>query len=549
LAYSAVGYGTSSSAFNPANCTLKAGGPQPDRPYVAVPVALNAAVLAHSQTAGRPDVAHQTAFRDYPQLDVTDDELAQLLSRTGRAQSWTNGQLGSAILAENPTLSDDYYYGTDRTTNPPSVTNTTTLTHHNQTRNAGTGVGTGIVVTSGTTATAFIATRFLHAVAPTTLVSITKTPAPLGVAASLSLATPRFNVDPSTGFTSILHLITPNAVHGGMPWALLSATDADAVFFGMSDVALQAPGSNPPVYVPADKTTMQAAVAGMTPQADGTLLPNATNHATNAYPLTYVEYAIVPAQPLITSSCTLQTQTELNLFDWLDYITGAGQTELPKGMAPLTTTLQADAEAAIAKVGETPITCTLPTGGKKTVTTATGTGAGGAASSTSGAGQSAAGSSTGAASSGSGANAATVASSGGSGSSGSGSSSRSSGFGSSGRATATRTGSAAGGTSGAASKTGGSSGHGSTGKSTAIEFANFKVAEGPSWLVPAIGLLLLFLLLPGLVLLASGRSPRQALAALGALFHARQPPGDASLDASSGTPGQPPPAPPGGESP
>ena len=529
LAYSAVGYGTASSSFNPANCTGKVGGPQPDRPYVAVPVALNAAVLAHDETLVRTTVSNGTAFKDYSQLDVTDGQLAQLLSRAGRAQSWSNGTLGPALLAEDPTLTGDFYYGVDRTSSTaPSVNSTSTLTHHT------TSHGTGIVVTSGTTATAFVATRFLRAVASKTLISITKTPAPLGTVASFSLASPRFNVDPSTGLINIVHLLTPTNTtargHGGLPWALLSATDADAIFFGMANFAVQTPGSNPPVYVPADKTTMQAAVSGMTPQADGTLLPNATDHTTKAYPLTYVEYAIVPAQPLITSSCTLQTQTELNLFDWLDYITGAGQTELPKGMAPLTTSLQAQAQAAIAKIGQTPITCTLPTGGKKTVTGSTGTGSG-TTTSTSGAGHSATGSSTtGTASGGSGASGtATVASSSGSANasrSGANGTSGRSGFGSSGRGTATRTASGANGRGGTAKTGNGSNGGGSShGGPAAADLANFKVAEGPSWLVPAVGVLLLFLLLPGLVLLASGRSPRQAVAALGRLLHLKRPPG------------------------
>ena len=412
LAYSAVGYGTASSPFNPANCTGKVGGPQPDRPYVAVPVALNAVVLAHDETLTRTNVANGVSFKDYPQqLDVTDGQLAQLLSRTGRAQTWTDGTLGPALLGR--TRHSPMTFTTNGQPVPPDVNGDSPISWQT------TGHGTGIVVTSGTTATAFVATRFLHAVAPKSLVSITKTPTPLGTVANFSLASPRFDVDPSTGLINIVHLMTPAFAPGrfaGLPWALLSATDANAIFFGMADFAVQAPGSNPPVYVPADKTTMQAAVAGMTAQPDGTLLPNATDDTTKAYPLTYVEYAIVPAQPLVTSSCTLQTQTELNLFDWLDYITGAGQTELPKGMAPLTTSLQAQAQAAIAKVGQTPITCTLPTGGKKTVTGSTGTGSG-TTTSTSGAGHSATGSSTtGTASGGSGASGtATVASSSGSG--------------------------------------------------------------------------------------------------------------------------------------
>ena len=45
LAYSAVGYGASGSDFSPAKCQ---GGVAPARPYVAIPIALNAVVLAHT---------------------------------------------------------------------------------------------------------------------------------------------------------------------------------------------------------------------------------------------------------------------------------------------------------------------------------------------------------------------------------------------------------------------------------------------------------------------------------------------------------------------
>lgn len=517
LAYSAVGYGTASSPFNPANCTGRAGGPQPDRPYVAVPVGLNAVVLAHDQTEVRTNVANGIAFRNYPQLDITDGQLAQLLGRTGRSQSWTDGTLGPALITENPTLVHDYWY--ERTTTPPNVNIGIPISHHTSTH------GTGVVVTSGTTATAFIATRFLHAVAPKTLITITSSRAELGTVANFSVASPRFDVDPSTGLVNILHLLTPAANQGGMPWALLSATDAGAIFFGMADFALQAPGSNPPVYVPADKTTMQAAVAGMTPQADGTLLPNPTDDATDAYPLTYVEYAVVPAQPLVTSSCAPRTQSELDLVDWLDYVTGAGQTEMPKGMAPLTTTLQAQAEAAIAKVGATPTSCTPTTVTKQTTGTGTGSATGtttsGSGSSqptpTTGTNQSSSGSSGTGTSSSSGGN--------GTGSGGSSGSGRSGAAGSVNQTTAAVTRTTTG-SSGGSEVTGTGSGGPESGRGSprsepppATDLANFKVAEGPSWLVPAVGMFLLFLLLPGLVLLASGRSPRQALVVLGRFLH------------------------------
>ena len=57
LAYSAVGYGASGSDFSPANCR---DGAEPSRPYVAIPIALNAVVLAHS-----PNVLQSPPYRGF----------------------------------------------------------------------------------------------------------------------------------------------------------------------------------------------------------------------------------------------------------------------------------------------------------------------------------------------------------------------------------------------------------------------------------------------------------------------------------------------------
>ena len=57
LAYSAVGYGSSGSDFSPAKCQ---GGAAPSRSYVAIPIALNAVVLAHS-----PNEQQQPPYRSF----------------------------------------------------------------------------------------------------------------------------------------------------------------------------------------------------------------------------------------------------------------------------------------------------------------------------------------------------------------------------------------------------------------------------------------------------------------------------------------------------
>ena len=65
LAYSAVGYGSSTSDFSPANCQ---GGALPARPYVAIPIGLNAVVLAHGANLvqSTPYLGFGTTLTNYP---------------------------------------------------------------------------------------------------------------------------------------------------------------------------------------------------------------------------------------------------------------------------------------------------------------------------------------------------------------------------------------------------------------------------------------------------------------------------------------------------
>jgi hypothetical protein len=106
---------------------------------------------------------------------------------------------------------------------------------------------------------------------------------------------------------------------------------------------------------------MQAAAANMTAQPDGTVFPNPHGGPVSGvepYPLTYVEYAIAPAQPLLNSDCTADTAAQTALNEWLTFLVGDGQKDLPAGMAPLPSSLTAEAQAAIAKVGTGAPGCT-----------------------------------------------------------------------------------------------------------------------------------------------------------------------------------------------
>jgi len=70
-----------------------------------------------------------------------------------------------------------------------------------------------------------------------------------------------------------------------------------------------------------------------------------------AYPLTFVEYAVVPKAPLLDDSCRTRAQQSM-LTAFLTYVTGPGQATLAPGLVPLTQDLAAEAAAAIAKIGK-----------------------------------------------------------------------------------------------------------------------------------------------------------------------------------------------------
>lgn len=121
-------------------------------------------------------------------------------------------------------------------------------------------------------------------------------------------------------------------------------------------------GSSAADYVAPSTVTLQKAAAGVL---------NAKGYfpaAAGAYPLTYVEYAVVPTAPLLDDACHPRTAQQAMLKDFLTWATGEGQTSLPAGLAPLTPALAAQAKAALARIGST-----APTGAcaPKTPTTPT----------------------------------------------------------------------------------------------------------------------------------------------------------------------------------
>jgi hypothetical protein len=353
LAYSGVGYGQQGSAFTPANC---AAGAAPQRSYVAVPIALNAVVFAHTANSVQPTPyrGFGTAVSDYPQLKITLAQFAQLLSNGGLVDVSGSGpasdtgtwksQLGQGLLALNPSLSS----GSQASCSACVV--------------VGAGSGVGVAATSGTDATTFLGTRFLNAVVPTQLMSAPNAQAafptePLGTISNFGAPPPAYDVQTYTGRSILTHYTTP--LSGSAWWALTDAATAAATWGGLDDFALQtydslsaAPANA--TYVAPTTASMQAAAASMTAQPDGTLLPDPQAGPVDGvepYPLTYVEYAIAPAQPLLNSDCSANSAAQKALNEWLTYLVGSGQQDLPAGMAPLPSSLTAQAQAAIAKVG------------------------------------------------------------------------------------------------------------------------------------------------------------------------------------------------------
>jgi hypothetical protein len=133
----------------------------------------------------------------------------------------------------------------------------------------------------------------------------------------------------------------------------LSLTDTpSAAQFGLQTASLSRAGDDGAArsFITADGPGLVAGAAAMRPSADPTLLvPDPAVKSSSAYPLTTLTYAAIA--PLSLSS-TVRSQYAA----FIDYASGKGQVEglelgqLPRGYAPLTSSLKQAAAAASAKV-------------------------------------------------------------------------------------------------------------------------------------------------------------------------------------------------------
>ncbi len=203
-----------------------------------------------------------------------------------------------------------------------------------------------------------------------------------GADAAFGTAVPPFPTLSTFSARSILHknidLYGPqNFSADGPIWI---ATDlATATAMGLTPVSIQNANGD---FVAPTPASMAAAVPTMKPNANGVLIPDpaavaTTGDAVQPYPLTYVQYAMAPAEPLVDDSCTLKPDSQALIQSWLTFVTGDGQKSVAAGMQPLTPGLLANAKTRIPLVGAATVSgpCAgkvkSPGGGTGTTTTTT----------------------------------------------------------------------------------------------------------------------------------------------------------------------------------
>lgn len=175
---------------------------------------------------------------------------------------------------------------------------------------------------------------------------------PRGVHESFALASPPFVpalFDLYSSQANLKKLVAENEFkpyNYGPIWILTDLATAREL--GIPTAALQNGAGE---FVAPTDAALQAAASTFETQADGTVLPDIDASAPGAYPLTFVEQAVAPAEPLLDAACTPRTASQALLAGWLEFVTGPGQASLPEGLIALTPDLAAAASTQRAKVG------------------------------------------------------------------------------------------------------------------------------------------------------------------------------------------------------
>ena len=325
LAYTAAGYGNEVGLLDAANR-------QSPRQAVAVPIGLNAAVIAVA--GGHQDKDH--VKQPYDDLSLTQEEVAGLLSGGSGGFKPT-----AALYARNPQLAENFF---------------------------DTASSAGWLVAAPAEAEAdswFVTEQLFKNVPDAWKVPVEPQFGPdagrtRGANNTLALADPSYALSLTTLSgrpplaNGVAKIVSRNDTQGGV-WVLTDLETATSLGMTVVKIANQASA-----FVPVDQASVTAGVKSMRQTDNGLLLPDPTAvskvDGATPYPLAFVEYALVPAEPLVNKDCTARTDSQALLTGWLSDVTGAGQQKLPTGMYPLTPELAAQAQTAIAQVGQAPVT-------------------------------------------------------------------------------------------------------------------------------------------------------------------------------------------------
>lgn len=180
-----------------------------------------------------------------------------------------------------------------------------------------------------------------------------------GSSIAFGVAAPSFNgaVDMFTGDSVLVKTIRAQNTdaYGGI-WVLTDLVTARRL--GLTVASIENGNGE---FVAPTVESMTAAVPTMKPTDDGRLLPDPTatvdKDAVQPYPLTFVDYAIAPRSKLVDATCTGRPTSQALLSTWLTYAVTDGQTHLPDGNLPLTDDLRTTATSAIANVGSVTPDC------------------------------------------------------------------------------------------------------------------------------------------------------------------------------------------------
>jgi hypothetical protein len=311
LAYTGLGYNADAGL---------ASGVETPRAAVAVPIGVTAATLALGN--GWRDFNERKLPFSTPSFTL--DEVTTLLA----GGEFPFRDLTGPISLRNPELAGaGFMYSTDR------------------------GLKVGAPAEAGTTPWVF--TRHFDTLRPDTwrvpdLPFLPEHGQPRGVDNSFPLATPSYAgvLTTLTGRPALLRAfggLGPSDL--GAIYVFTDLTTARAV-----DLTPAAIGNVNGEFVAPTRESIAAAVDTMEVTADGMRIPNPT--AATGYPLTYVVYAMAPADPLTDATGACRTESQQLLADWLTYAVRDGQADMPAGLEPLTPALQAEAEQRLLEVGK-----------------------------------------------------------------------------------------------------------------------------------------------------------------------------------------------------